>query len=69
MHRFSTAPPYTQTFVNFTKNILWCTDIYEVTVFLLRTLRFPEIRACETTDELGWVITGYSIALFSNVVV
>jgi hypothetical protein len=23
---------------------------------LLRTFRFPEIRTCETTDELGWVI-------------
>jgi len=22
---------------------------------LLRTFRFPEIRTCETTDELGWV--------------
>jgi len=24
-------------------NILWCTDIYEITVLLLKTLRFPEI--------------------------
>jgi hypothetical protein len=23
----------------------------------LRTLRFPEVRACETTDDLGWGIT------------
>ena len=36
--------------------VLYCTDIYEITVLLLRTLRFLEIRTCETTDELGWVI-------------
>ena len=24
---------------------------------LLRTLRFPEIRKCEMTDEQGWVIS------------
>ena len=30
---------------------------------ILRTLRFPKIRKCETTDELGWVIIGryYSV--------
>ena len=27
-----------------------------MTVLLLRTLRVPEISACETTDELGWVM-------------
>jgi len=30
--------------------------MYEITVLLLRTLRFPYITTCETTDELGWVI-------------
>jgi len=29
----------------------------EITVLLLRTLRFPEIKTCELTDELRWVIT------------
>jgi len=28
--------------------------------FLLRTLRFPDIRTCETTDELRRVITDLS---------
>jgi len=27
-----------------------------ITVLLLRTFRFPEIRTRETTDGLGWVI-------------
>jgi len=27
-----------------------------IPILLLRTLRFPEIRTCEMTDELGWVI-------------
>jgi len=30
--------------------------IVQNNVLLLRTLRFPEIRACETTDELRWFI-------------
>ena len=29
---------------------------YEITGLLLRTLRFPEIRTCETIDELRRVI-------------
>jgi hypothetical protein len=29
---------------------------YTITVLLLKTLRLPEIRTCETTDELRWVI-------------
>ena len=37
------------------RNILLHTDIYEITVLLLRTPRFPEIGTCETTDELDWV--------------
>jgi len=35
---------------------LWCPVIYEITILLLRTLRFPEIRTCEMTDELRWVM-------------
>ena len=27
-----------------------------IPVLFLRTFRFPEIRACEATDEPGWVI-------------
>jgi hypothetical protein len=38
------------------RNIIWCRDIYEITVLLLRKLRFPEIKTCETTAEPGWVI-------------
>jgi len=30
-----------------------CSIIYKITVPLLRTLRFPELKICETTDELG----------------
>ena len=30
------------------RNIVWCTDIYEITVSLLRTLSIPEIIKCET---------------------
>jgi hypothetical protein len=37
-----------------------CTDIYEITVLLLRTLRLTEIATCETTDELGWVTDLYN---------
>ena len=37
--------------------ILRNTHIYEITVLLLRKLRFPEIRTCETADGMGWVIT------------
>jgi len=61
VHIFSTAHPYMQTSVNFNNLvILWCTDIYEVTVLLLRTLRFPQFKTCETTDELRWVIKSSS---------
>jgi hypothetical protein len=34
-----------------TKNVLWCTVTYEFAILLLRALRFPEIRTCETTDK------------------
>jgi hypothetical protein len=37
--------------------MLWRPVIYEITVLLLRTLRFPEIRTCETTDVLRRVIS------------
>jgi len=43
--------------------VLYCTDIYAITVLLLRTLRFPEIKTCETAYELGWV-TVSAIAIF-----
>jgi len=40
--------------------VLYILIIYGVQTFIpvlpLRTLRFPEIRTWETTDELGWVI-------------
>jgi hypothetical protein len=39
-----------------TKNILWCTVIYEITLLLHRTLRFPDIRTSDRTDELRGVI-------------
>jgi len=32
-----------------------------IPVLLLRTFRFPEIRTCETTDDLGWVIGSVNI--------
>jgi len=32
--------------------MFWCTIIYEITILLLRTLRFPESKTCETSDEL-----------------
>ena len=37
-----------------------CPVIYEITVLLLRTLRFPEIRACEKTDGLRQVMNPVS---------
>jgi hypothetical protein len=44
---------------------LWCTVIYGVKLFIPvlrhRTLKFPEIRICETTDELDCVITVFHI--------
>ena len=41
---------------NNAKNILWCPVIREITVLIFRTFSFPEIKMCETTDELRWVI-------------
>ena len=38
--------------------------MYKVTILLLRTLRFPEIRTCKTTDEMGWVISCYDNKAF-----
>jgi len=32
-----------------------------IPVLLLRTLRFPEISTCETTDKLGWFIIGFHV--------
>jgi len=39
-----------------TKNIFWCTDVYEITVLLLRPFRVSDIRTCVTTVELDWVV-------------
>jgi len=66
VHRFSTAPPYTQTSVNFKKSgdiiqrIFYGVKLF-IPVVLLRTFRIPEIRTCETTDELDWVMTGFQL--------
>jgi len=51
---------YMQTYVNsnnreIIRRIFYGVQLY-IPVLLLRTLRFSEIRTCETTDELGWVI-------------
>jgi hypothetical protein len=65
VHVFSTAHPYAQTSVNFNilvikyKEYLLCTLSFEITVLLLRTLRFPEIRTCDTADELRWLVRVY----------
>ena len=49
-----------QTYVNSNNREIIQRIFYGVQLFipvlLLRTLRFPEIRTCEMTDELGWVI-------------
>jgi len=37
---------------------------YEITVLLLR---FPEIRTCETTDELRWVILCYKLIFYMEI--
>ena len=42
------------------------TDIYEITVLLLRTVGLPEIRTCEKTDELGCAGLGYSLNMASR---
>jgi len=33
-----------------------CPIIYTIPPVLLRTLTFPEIKTCELTEELRWVI-------------
>ena len=58
MYTFSMAHPYMQTSVNsnnreIIQRILIVSNIYKIAVPLLRTLRFPAIMTCETTDELG----------------
>ena len=54
---FSKTHPYKQTYVNSNNHEIIRRIFYGVQVFipilLLRTLRFPEIRTCKTTDELG----------------
>jgi hypothetical protein len=37
--------------------------IYEITVLLLRKLKFPGIRTCETTDELRLVIMSCTLKM------
>jgi len=36
-------------------NFLWCPIVYDVTILLLRTLRFPEVRTCEIDEKLRLV--------------
>jgi hypothetical protein len=56
------AYPYTQTSVNFNnlvipyKEYFMVSVISELTVLLLRILRFPEIKTFKMTDDLRWVI-------------
>jgi hypothetical protein len=67
--------PYKQTYENSNNYEIIRRMIYGVQLFirvlLLRTLRFPEIRTCKTTDELGWVMgsrtmsSGQTMGLFS----
>jgi hypothetical protein len=45
--------------VKYYKEYLWYPVIYGITVLLLTTFRFLEIRTCETTDELRQVIISY----------
>ena len=58
---FSKTHPYKQTYVNSNNREIIGRIFYGVQSFisalLLRTLRFPEIRTCKTTDEVGYVIT------------
>jgi hypothetical protein len=56
VHEFSMMLPYTQTYVNSNnsekkkkRNIVSIS--YEITLLLLSTLRFPELRTSETTEE------------------
>jgi hypothetical protein len=58
--------PYKQAFVSCSilviqyKEYLWCIIIYEIIVVLLRTLRFPDMKTCEVTEELGgWLYYEY----------
>jgi hypothetical protein len=48
--------PYMQTYINSNNREIIKIIIYKITVPLLRTLRFPEIRTCEKIYGLGWVI-------------
>jgi hypothetical protein len=62
MHRISTAHPYEQMFVKCNNLVIQHNTIqyiYGVKLFLklllcyLRTPRFPEIKTCELTQQLG----------------
>jgi hypothetical protein len=58
VQRFSTAHPYMLTSVNFNNLVQKYKEyfIYEITILLLITLRFPEIKMCEMAEELRRVI-------------
>ena len=59
---FEGASIHANTCIYFNNLVKWCEEyfnvpvIYEITVLLLRTFRFPEIRTCEETDKLRPVI-------------
>jgi len=45
---------------------LWCPIVYEITILLLRTLRFPEVRTRETAAEVGYSVLMFYIQKHSN---
>jgi hypothetical protein len=68
--QFSKTHSCMQTYVNsnnreIIRNIFYGVQLF-IPVLLLRTLRFPEFKTCETTDELGWVIRPYCSLSFSH---
>jgi len=60
VHTFLKTRPYQQTYLNSNNREIIRRIFYGVqlliTVLLLKTLRFPENRTCETTDEVGYVL-------------
>jgi len=42
---------------------------YFIPDLLLRTLRFTEIKTCETVDELSWVIVSTVAIIVSTIVI
>ena len=60
--QFSKAHPYTQTSVicnnlEIIQRILMVPNYLYNYRSLLREIRLTKVRTCETTDELGWVVT------------